>query len=314
MARLRSLVRAAAILAAAAVFPSLADPVLYAATVRAHTGPADEIAGSLYVVDPSNAEAKAIGPLRIQGKPIGITGLAVHPKSGILYGVTAGYSPNYRNSLVTIDPATAEASFVGEMRVAGSDITFDPAGDLFIWLPDSSQVGRINLASGRVTPIGEIGESTRLEGGIAFDGRGRLYVTPMGATGAIEMRDPVTGTITMGPMLVNAPYLSSLNSLAFSPRGELYGVNSNMGSPAHTALVKVDTHSGVVTQIGALPEDTDCLAFVEAPRAALIASPTSANVVAAGSIAAAGALAVLMWWRERRRRRSAADTARAAGT
>lgn len=292
--------------AAAIALPALAEPLLYAATVRARTGPADDNGGSLYVVDPSNAASKAVGPLRIQGKPIGITGLAVHPRTGVLYGVTAGSSPNYRNSLVTIDPATAEASLVGEMRVAGSDISFNGDGELFIWLPDTNQVARINTASGRVTPIGEIGESTRIEGGIAFDGHGKLYTTPAGATGALEIRDPASGTVTAGPMLTNAPYLSSINSLAFSEKGELYGVNSNMGAPAHTALVKIDPHSGVVSQIGALPEDTDCLTFVEAPRGSLVANQAAANIVLIGSILAAALLGAVLWWRRASSRASAA--------
>jgi len=303
--RARSLLVAAAF-AAALALPAWAEPLLYAATVRARPGPADDVGGSLYVVDPSNASSKAVGTLRIQGKPIGITGLAVHPKSGMLYGVTAGSSPNYRNSLVTIDPATAEASLIGEMRVAGSDISFNPDGELYIWLPDTNQVGRINLASGRVTPLGEIGESSRIEGGIAFDGSGRLYVTPSGATGAIETRDPATGAIASGPMLTNAPYLSSVNALAFSANGQLYGVNSNMGSPAHTALVRIDPRNGVITQVGALPEDTDCLTFVEAPRGALVGRQTLANGVLAGSILAAGLLVAVMWRRRSSARASAA--------
>jgi hypothetical protein len=297
----RSVLRCIAALVAALALPAPAEPLLYAATVRAGAKAAEGVGGSLYVVDPMNGSSKAVGALRVQDKPIGITGLAVHPKSGVLYGVTAGSSPNHRNSLVTIDPATAEATIVGGMRVSGSDIAFNNDGDLYIWLPDTNQIGRINLASGRVTAIGEIGESTRLEGGLAFDGRGKLYVTPSGATGPIETRDVATGAVTSGPALINAPYLSSLNSLAFSPHGELYGVNSNMGSPAHTALVRVDVHSGVVSQIGALPEDTDCLAFVEAPRASFIATHTPANMLLAGSILAAGALGVGLWLRRRRK-------------
>ena len=287
---------------AAISFPALAESLLYAATVRAHTGAGDDNAGTLYLIDPATGAAKAIGPLRIQGRPIGITGLAVHPKTGVIYGITAGSSPNNRNSLVTIDPNTAEATLIGQMRVAGSDITFDNDGNLFMWLPDTNQVGRINLASGRVTALGEIGDSRRLEGGIAFDGQ-KLVVTPSGATGPIEFRDLSSGAVTLGPMLANAPYLSSMNSLAVSPRGELYGINSNMGSPAHTALVKVDMHNGIVTQIGPLPEDTDCLAFVDAPRASFIGNQTPANLVLGGSIAAAAVLGVLIWMRERRRRR-----------
>jgi hypothetical protein len=307
MAWCRRIVGAFAVVAAAiAPLPALAEPQLYAATVRARL--AGDAGGNLYTVDPATGASKAVGALRIQGKPIGITGLAVHPKSGVLYGVTAGSSPNHRNALVTIDPATAEASLVGEMRVSGSDISFDPDGELYIWLPDTNQLGRINLASGRVTPVGEIGESTRIEGGIAFDGRGKLYATPSGATGALETRDAATGAITPGPMLLNAPYLSSVNALAFSPRGELYGVNSNMGSPAHTALVKIDREHGVVTQVGPLPEDTDCLTFVEAPRAAFIASPTPANILLVGSVIAACAVGFGMWLRERRRRKASPRT------
>lgn len=290
-----------AALGAAISFSASADPVLYAATVRSHIGGGEDAAGTLYVVDPATAAAKPVGPLRIQGKPIGITGLAVHPKTGMLYGVTAGSSPNHRNTLVTIDPNTADATRVGEMRTTGSDITFNNEGELFIWLPDTNQVGRINLASGRVTAIGEIGDSTRLEGGIASDGRGKLYTTPSGATGAIELRDPESGAVTAGPMLANAPYLSSMNSLAFSPAGDLYGVNSNMGSPAHTALVKIDAHNGIVTQIGALPEDTDCLAFSNAPPTSFIGKQTPGNVLLAGSIGAAGLLGLAVWLRGRKR-------------
>jgi hypothetical protein len=311
MAWSRMILRCIAALAVALALPALAEPRLYAATVRTGVKASESIGGSLYVVDPSNGAAKTVGELRIGGKPIGITGLAVHPKTGILYGVTAGSSPSHRNSLVTIDPSTAEAALVGEMRVSGSDIAFNHDGQLYMWLPDTNQISRINLASGRVTAIGEIGESTRIEGGIAFDGHGKLYVTPSGATGAIETRDPATGAVTTGPALINAPYLSSLNSLAVSPEGQLYGVNSNMGSPAHTALVKIDPHSGAVTQIGALPEDTDCLAFVEAPHAAFMGSASPANLLIAGSIALAALVALGFWLRRRRGPSAPASAARA---
>lgn len=304
MGWIRSSLRWIAALAAAIAWPALAEPQLYTATVRTGVKASESVGGNLYVVDPTNAAAKSVGALNIQGKPIGITGLAVHPKSGVLYGVTSGSSPNHRNSLVTIDPATAEATLVGEMRVAGSDIAFNHDGELYMWLPDTNQIGRINLASGRVTALGEIGESTRIEGGIAFDAHGKLYVTPSGATGAIETRDPASGAVSNGPALINAPYLSSMNSLAFSPHGVLYGVNSNMGAPAHTALVKIDVHSGVVTQIGALPEDTDCLAFIEAPRGSFFAGYTTGTLALSGAILTVVVLLAALWVRRRRRRPS----------
>jgi hypothetical protein len=295
--------RCLALVAAAVVFSAHGEVTLYAATMHAHPGTnAEDMAGSLYVVDPSTGAAKPVGTLRLDGKPIGIAGLAVHPGTGVLYGATAASSPNYRNSLVTIDPATAQAGLVGAMDVAGSGIGFSPDGDLYMWLPDTNQVGRIDLASGRVRPLGGIGESTRTERGLAFDGRGRLYVTPADARGQVEIRDPASGAATPGPVLSNVPYASSLNSFVFSPAGRLYGVSSDMGMLARAALVKVDLAKGLVTPIGPLPEDTDCLAFVDATRASFTGTASPASIVIVGSFIAVSALGYAMWFRGRRRR------------
>ena len=43
--------------------------------------------------------------------------------------------------------------------------------------------------------------------------------------------------------------------------GLLLAVNSNCGAPASTRLVTINTATGVVATIGALPDDTDALAF-----------------------------------------------------
>src|SRR5512140_427461 len=98
--------RCLVLVAAAVAFSAHGEVTLYAATMHAHPGTnAGDMAGSLYVVDPSTGAAKLVGTLRLDGKPVGITGLAEHPSTGDLYGATAGTSPNHRNSLVTIDPA-----------------------------------------------------------------------------------------------------------------------------------------------------------------------------------------------------------------
>jgi hypothetical protein len=47
--------------------------------------------GALYTINPADAAATKIGPIRIDGKfSIGVTGLAFHPTTGVLYGITAG--------------------------------------------------------------------------------------------------------------------------------------------------------------------------------------------------------------------------------
>ena len=299
--------RVAASIALALAFAAgiaCADPLLYSATVRLAPGssPTDP-AGSLYVIDPATAKTRVVGALRLAGKPVGITGIAVHPRTGIVFGVTAGSSVNFPNALVIIDPASGEASLVGETHVPTSDIAFSPDGHLYMWLTQTNQIAEINIGTGRVRPIGTPSQPSWIEAGISVDARGFVFVAAEGATGSLEQRDPATGAVMSSVSLSNAPYLSSLNSLAFSKSGELFGVNSNMGTPARTALVKIDLGTGVITKVGDLPEDTDCLAFVDAPRTSFLGRQSVSTLVIGGS-AAAGVvvLAVALLMRRRSRR------------
>ena len=41
--------------------------------------------------------------------------------------------------------------------------------------------------------------------------------------------------------------------LTFSSGGALYAVNSNMGAPAKTRLIRINADTGAVTDVGALP-------------------------------------------------------------
>jgi hypothetical protein len=295
-----------AVAATAAASAALAEPLLYSATVRlAPGGSPTDPAGSLYVIDPSNAKTRVVGALRLGGKPIGITGIAVHPKTGVMFGVTAGSSVNFPNTLVIIDPNSGDATPVGETHAPTSDIAFSPDGHLFMWLSQTNQLAEVNIGTGRVRAIGTPADPSWTEAGISVDARGLVFVTPEGATGPLQQRDPGTGDIMNVVTLSNAPYLSSLNSLAFSKSGELYGVNSNMGTPARTALVKIDLGTGVVTKVGDLPEDTDCLAFVDAPQASFLARQSKGSLVIAGS-ALVGAFVLMAALLTRRRSRRGA--------
>jgi hypothetical protein len=247
----------------AAPAPSNAQQ-LYAASVRSiaeGSGPEGQSGGSLYSVQLAGGSATFIAPIRLNGTvPIGITGLAAHRTSGVIYGITSPLSRNAPVSLVTVDPTTGNATLIGPMIQGGSDISFNRAGILFTWLPQTSQLGTVNLDTGVVTPIG----TARAPGppaGLAIDDKGTAYVTPKGATGTIDTVDIATGTQTTGPPLTGAPFDSTINSMTFTPSGLLLAVNSNAGSPSTARLVTINVSTGVVSNIGNLPDDTDGLAF-----------------------------------------------------
>lgn len=262
MRRWRNLLAAAFLACLAAIPAAHAAETLYAASVRGYNAGSEEVGlGVLYVIDPATAAATRIGAIRSTDDktPLGITGLAFHPTTGVLYGITAGLSPNIPHSLVTVDPKSGEAKIVGPLGVIGSDISFDSDGKLHMWVPSLRQIGLVNLDTGAVKLLGEPGAAGPT-GGLSIDKSGDILVAGSGASPRIDILDPQSGELKRGPPLLNAPY-AAINSLTTSSRGVLYAVNSNLGAPASTRLVTIDRKTGEVSNIGALPPDTDALAF-----------------------------------------------------
>jgi hypothetical protein len=261
------LARAALLVGMAAAATASHAQSLFAASFRSSAiGDGAGIAGSLYAVNLSSGSATFIAPLRLNGnQPIGITGLAIHPNTGVFYAITAPSSPSAPSSLVTIDPITGRAQLVGDMRHVGSDVTFSRAGILFAWLPGTSQLGYVNLTNGVVTPIGQP-RGAGAPAGLAIDSQGTAYITPTGATGTLDSVDMATGAIKTGPVLTGAPFPSGINSMTFTPSGLLLAVNTNAGAPASTRLVTINTATGAVSTIGTLPDDTDALSFATEAR------------------------------------------------
>jgi hypothetical protein len=234
---------------------------LYAASVRSAVSADAPIAGNLYTVNLANGTATLVGAIRLPGsKSIGVTGLAADPTTGVLYGITSEKSPNSPHALVKIDPASGAAELVGDLRVVGSDITFDSKGTLYVWLPGTSQLGTVRLSDAAVSAIGKAGPGGS-PAGIAIDPNGMVYVISKGASGTLDNVDLATGALQVGPQLTGAPFSTQINSMSFSPSGLLLAVNSNGGSPANTRLVTINTATGVVATIGPLPDDTDALTF-----------------------------------------------------
>src|SRR5258708_22136665 len=136
------------------------SPKMYAASLRSGgaAGGQGEIRSNLYITNLARGNAQLVGSCGLPGgKTIAVTGIAAHPKSGVLYAITAETSPNNPNALVIVDPATAASSLVADLGVSVSDIAFDSKGVLWVWLPGTSRVGSVDLSSGAVVPLGRGG-------------------------------------------------------------------------------------------------------------------------------------------------------------
>jgi hypothetical protein len=245
-----------------------AGQTVFVATMRgpaAASAPGTLMSG-LYTVNLATGIAIFAAPLRVSGlRPIGVTGLAVHPRTGTFYGITAGRSPNNPRSLVVINPATGDASVVGELSQGGSDIVFDAQGTLYMWIPATHQIATVDLNSAAVTPLGRPGNQDAL-GGLAIDSQGVGYVTPTGASGTLDTVDIKTGEFKSGPALTGAPFPGAITAMTFTPSGLLLAVNSNVGAPAQARLVTINTATGHISTIGTLPDDSDALTFQAASR------------------------------------------------
>lgn len=266
-----------------------AAQTLYAASVRslASTG-TEGLAGALYTVNLATGSATFVAPIRLNAAtPIGVTGMAAHPATGVLYGITSPLTTGIPQSLVTVDPQSGQATLIGGLKFEGSDIAFNRAGILFTWLPITSQLGIVNLDTGTVTPIGAAGIPSSAAG-LAIDANGIAFITPKGAAGTLDTVDIGTGTLRTGPPLVGAPFPSVINSMTFTPSGLLLAVNSNAGAPAETRLVTINTATGAVSNIGTLPNDTDALTFGTGPNrgeSRMLVSGQSLALIVLGVIA-----------------------------
>lgn len=254
-----------ALAAALALFSAAAaqGQALYAASMRSFANAGSQIVvGNLFTINMANTAATLIAPIRLEGNTaVGITGMAVHPATGVFYGITSGLSPDHPHSLVRIDPDSGNATLIGTLSLPGSDISFDAGGTLYIWLQATRQVGAVNIANAEVTPIGIAGPPTSA-GGLAIDPKDNVaYITPQGAAGSLDRVDLKTGLITPGPVLTGAPFPAAINAMTFTPSGLLIAVNSNAGVPQSTFLVGINTATGAVSRMGTLPDDTDAVTF-----------------------------------------------------
>ena len=216
--------------------------------------------GNLYTVDPITAVPTLIGQTNDGEANVAITGLAFHPTTGVLYGVSANISSSSPRNLVTVNPSTA---FVTEIGSLGAnpvvDISFRSDGTLFGWRKNGNanpdDLVTINLTNGAVTSVGASGVSNTSGGGLAFL-TGTLFLSAKLSIGALSTVNPATGAVTDGPTMDGNG--GAIQAMAASPAAVLYAI---MGA---NTLVTINTSTGHITTVGPLTNVSggDALAFI----------------------------------------------------
>jgi hypothetical protein len=256
---------AAAILAALLLVGAVpaAAQTLYAVSVRTYSDPGYKgVEGNLYTVAPDSGATTLVAALSLGGQaPLGLDGLAIDPKSGTFYGITAPSSNVIPHSLVTVDPRNGFVTLVGDLGMTGSDIVFDREGTLYAWLPETRQVGTVDLSTGLVTPRGRPMARGTQRGGFTLTSSNRGLIATSGGKGTLDSIDLSTGAITTGPALVDAPFPELMSGMALSPEGLIFAINTDFGTPASADLVTIEASSGKVRKVGPLPNDTDAICF-----------------------------------------------------
>jgi len=267
-------------------------PLAFAATASAQEVlyGADGAGGnpsSLYILDPgSGAVVENIGPIGFA-----VTGLAVDPSDGTLYGSTSrqtsGGAPN-PGSLIRIDRTTGAGTLVGDLRPdteTAADITFAADGTLFGWLqPDSRDLVTIDKATGAASIVGDSGLNTE-GGGLASSPGGVLFLAESD-NGPLRTVDRSTGaTTTVATM--NGTLGFRVPALAFNAGGALFGAVQEGSSFFSGHLITIDTATGAVTLLGPSVARLDAITFAE-PQAAQLQTARSVSFDATKAKAKAG--------------------------
>ncbi|MBC7855334.1 MAG: hypothetical protein IAF94_18045 [Pirellulaceae bacterium] len=230
--------------------------VLYGAT-------GGNVNSDLYTVNTTTGATTSLGPIGFA-----VTGLAVHPGTGVLYGSTSSNSPLNPRSIITIDKTTGAGTLVGAVGITTqviADIDFDAGGTLYGWAePSTDDLVTINTATGAATVVGNSGIST-FGAGIA-DVNGTLFFAGEGSDAELRTVSKATGLTTVVATLSGAPASSAaISAMSTDPdTGTLFAVATENGTPNSASLVTINTTTGAVTIIGALPNRFDAIAFDDA--------------------------------------------------
>ena len=231
-------------------------------------------ATSLVTINPATGAATVVGPIGFS-----VTGLAVNPLTGVLYGSTGGVSPVSPNSIITINTTTGAGTLVGATGLGNpvADISFRSDGVLFGWSEATDDLVTINTATGVATVVGDSALAT-FGSGLAFNNTGTLFFAGSGNTGMFRTINPATGLPTNIASLTGSPGAAgnAISSLAVQPgTNVLFGVDlSNAGVGGAAFLVTINTATAVVTSVGPSIVGLDAIAFAPFAGGSISPVPT----------------------------------------
>ncbi|PYR48446.1 MAG: hypothetical protein DMF89_15715 [Acidobacteria bacterium] len=223
----------------------------------------------LYLIDSTSGRATPIGEIGV-----GVGGMAFHPMTGVLYGVTAPDDPNTPRNLIQIDTGTGRGTVIGPIGLANadiSDIAFNPFdGTLFGWSEKTSDLITINLTTGAGTIVADAGITT-VGGGLAFttlpqgSTHNLAFLMGDGGNGALRLVNTDTGQTTVLVTSSGSPAPGyPIAAMKFRPvTNVLFAIQTtglpNSGSPS-SVLVTINS-DGVMTPIGPTVPRLDALAW-----------------------------------------------------
>ena len=213
---------------------------------------------SLHILDASSG-----GVISIVG-PIGfaVTGLAVHPITGDLYGSTANLDENSAGSLIRVDKATGHGTLIGSYGITGTltDLTFTSDGTLYGWGQPTRVLQRVNLITGRATRVGTFNINFSTFGSGIAASADALFLAGGGGQGPLFRVDPATG-VAVAFAHLDWQLSGPISAMAFGPGG-LYALGiSPFVADLSTTLLKVDPGTGHVTVLGPSLLAGDAIAF-----------------------------------------------------
>lgn len=216
---------------------------------------------TLYELDPGSAAAQKIADITIGGDAVThVTGLAVHPSTGTLYGFMnfqdsdCDLSGGTDGTLITINKTTGVAAMVGSEGDAGiqsPDMTFDPFGTLYAWGENSDDLYTLNTSTGASTKVGECGCGASSTG-LASDSVGRLY---MKSGSALSRMSQLSGQIFPSVWVPSVALNQNVQNLAaFGPSDDLFTGRREASTSAFSFSLKKVTNAnlttGSVTNVG----------------------------------------------------------------
>ena len=232
-----------------------ADLTLYGTAFSSDPFDVNQNSSKLYNINYTNGAPTLIGDIGFR-----LVGGIAFDANGTLFGVgetlTAGGPPPEGNLvLITINRTTGVGTAVGGLGVQRNfqDIAFrNSDGALYAYA--SGEVYTINKSSGAATFVGNTGEA-EIGGGLAFSATDTLYKA--GFDHLYEV-DHTTGagaaTLQLGYPTGGTPNVTGLDYDYYSsPTAILWAsVHTDATSDSPAYLAKIDTVTGLITQIGGL--------------------------------------------------------------